>query len=44
MPFDAQTLWWPSFQKLYDQLRELDLEPNTVTAEALKATLQGAPH
>lgn len=43
MVFDAAGLWWPPFQKLFNQLETLKLEPTAVPAEALKATLAGAP-
>ncbi|KAL4443613.1 hypothetical protein ABPG75_011350 [Micractinium tetrahymenae] len=39
MVFDAAALWWPPFQKLFNQLETLKLEPTAVSAEALKATL-----
>ncbi|KAI3428139.1 hypothetical protein D9Q98_006522 [Chlorella vulgaris] len=39
MSFDAQALWWPPFQKLYNQLETLKLEPSAVPADVLRSTL-----
>lgn len=41
MSFDAQALWWPPFQKLYNQLETLKLEPSAVPADVLRSTLAG---